>query len=136
MNIFVGNLSHDATEDDVRTAFSAFGKVTSVSIIRDKFSNEPRGFGFVEMESNAEATAAINGMNGKELKGRPLNVNEARPKTERSGGGGGGRFGAGGGRFGGGGGRGPGGGRGGPGGGRGGPGGGRGGGRFGGSGNR
>ena len=129
MNIFVGNLSHDATEDDVRTAFSAFGKVTSVSIIRDKFSNEPRGFGFVEMESNAEAAAAIAGMNGKELKGRPLNVNEARPKTERSGGGGGGRFGGGGGRFGGGGGRGPGGGRGGPGGGRGG------GGRFGGGGN-
>lgn len=129
MNIFVGNLSHDATEDDVRTAFSAFGKVTSVSIIRDKFSNEPRGFGFVEMESNAEAAAAIAGMNGKELKGRPLNVNEARPKTERSGGGGGGRFGGGGGRFGGGGGRGPGGGRGGPGGGRGG------GGRFGSGGN-
>lgn len=123
MNIFVGNLSHDATEDDIRAAFSTFGKVTSVSIIRDKFSNEPRGFGFVEMESNAEATAAIAGMNGKELKGRPLNVNEARPKTERSGGGGGGRFGGGGGRFGGGG-------RGGPGGGRGGPGG-RGGGRFG-----
>jgi RNA recognition motif-containing protein len=131
MNIFVGNLSHDATEDDIRTAFSAFGKVTSVSIIRDKFSNEPRGFGFVEMESNAEGTAAINGMNGKELKGRPLNVNEARPKTERSGGGGGGgRFGGGGGRFGGGG-------RGGPGG-RSGPGGRGGGGRFGGggSGNR
>lgn len=138
MNIFVGNLSHEATEDDIRTAFGAFGKVTSVSIIRDKFSNEPRGFGFVEMESNAEAAAAIAGMNGKELKGRPLNVNEARPKTEH-GGGGGGRFGGGGGRFGGGGRSGPGGrsGRGGPGGGRGGPGG-RGGGRFGGgeSGNR
>ena len=113
MNIFVGNLSHDATEDDIRTAFGAFGKITSVSIIRDKFSNEPRGFGFVEMESNAEAAAAITGMNGKELKGRPLNVNEARPKTERSGGGGG-RFGGGGGRFGGGGRGGPGGGRGGP----------------------
>ena len=113
MNIFVGNLSHDATEDDIRTAFSAFGKVTSVSIIRDKFSNEPRGFGFVEMEANAAATAAIAAMNGKDLKGRPLNVNEARPKTER-GGGGGGRFGRGGP----GGGRGPGtrGGRGGPGG--------------------
>lgn len=139
MNIFVGNLSHEATEDDIRTAFGAFGKVTSVSIIRDKFSNEPRGFGFVEMESNAEAAAAIAGMNGKELKGRPLNVNEARPKTEHGGGGGGGRFGGGGGRFGGGGRSGPGGrsGRGGPGGGRGGPGG-RGGGRFGGgdSGNR
>lgn len=134
MNIFVGNLSHDATEDDIRTAFGTFGKVTSVSIIRDKFSNEPRGFGFVEMESNAEAAAAITGMNGKELKGRPLNVNEARPKTEHSGGGGG-RFGGGGGRFGGGGRGGPGGGRGGPGGGRGGPGGRGGGDRFGGGGN-
>jgi len=133
MNIFVGNLSHDATEDDIRDAFSAFGKVTSVSIIRDKFSNEPRGFGFVEMESNAEATAAIAAMNGKELKGRPLNVNEARPTTERSGGGGGGgRFGGGGGRFGGGGRSGPGG-RGGPGG-RSGPGGRGGGGRYGGGG--
>lgn len=123
MNIFVGNLSHDATEDDIREAFSTFGKVTSVSIIRDKFSGEPRGFGFVEMEAKDEAAAAITAMNGKDLKGRPLNVNEARPKTERSGGGGGG----GGGRFGSGGGRGPGGGRGGPGGGRSGPGGGRGG---------
>jgi RNA recognition motif-containing protein len=89
MNIFVGNLSRDVTEEDLRQAFGAYGQVKSVSIIRDKFSGEPRGFGFVEMVSKAEAQAAIAGMNQKELKGRALNVNEARPKTERAGGGGG-----------------------------------------------
>lgn len=89
MNIFVGNLSRDVTEQDLLDAFSAFGRVARATILRDKFSGEPRGFGFVEMEGKAEATAAINGMNGKDLKGRRLNVNEARPKTERSGGGGG-----------------------------------------------
>lgn len=119
MNIFVGNLSRDATDADVRDAFAVFGKVANVTIIRDKFSGEPRGFGFVEMDAKAEAAAAIAGMNGKEIKGRPLNVNEARPKTER-GGGGGNRFGGSGGRPGGGGGGRPGGG----------------GGRFGGGGNR
>lgn len=97
MNIFVGNLSRDVTEDDLQTAFGAFGRVTRVTVLKDKFSGEPRGFGFVEMESKAEAQAAINGMNGKDLKGRNLNVNEARPKTERSGGGGGGGYGGGGG---------------------------------------
>ncbi|MHB8473594.1 MAG: RNA recognition motif domain-containing protein [Gammaproteobacteria bacterium] len=128
MNIFVGNLSHDATDADIRDAFAAFGKVANVTIIRDKFSGEPRGFGFVEMDAKGEAEAAIAGMNGKEVKGRPLNVNEARPKTERGGGGGGNRFGGSGGRFGAGGGGGrPGGGGGGR------PGGG---GRFGGGGNR
>lgn len=90
MNIFVGNLSRDVTEEDLQTAFGAFGRVTRVTILRDKFSGEPRGFGFVEMESKAEGQAAITGMNGKDIKGRRLNVNEARPKTERSGGGGGG----------------------------------------------
>lgn len=90
MNIFVGNLSRDVTEEDLRAAFSAFGQVSKVTILKDKFSGEPRGFGFVEMAAKAEATAAINGMNQKELKGRALNVNEARPKTERAGGGGGG----------------------------------------------
>ena len=92
MNIFVGNLSRDVTEEDLREAFSAFGQVSKVTILKDKFSGEPRGFGFVEMAAKAEATAAINGMNQKDLKGRALNVNEARPKTERPGvGGGGGR---------------------------------------------
>lgn len=97
MNIFVGNLSRDVTEDDLQTAFGAYGRVSRVTVLKDKFSGEPRGFGFVEMESKAEAQAAINGLNGKDLKGRSLNVNEARPKTERSGGGGGGGYGGGGG---------------------------------------
>jgi len=92
MNIYVGNMSRDVSEDDLREAFEAFGQVTSVNIIKDKFSGEPRGFGFVEIQSKAEAQAAIDGMNGKELKGRTLNVNEARPRTEGGGrGGGGGR---------------------------------------------
>jgi RNA recognition motif-containing protein len=95
MNIFVGNLSRDVTEEELRAAFAAYGQVDKVSILRDKFTGEPRGFGFVEMASKAEAQAAINGMNQKELKGRNLNVNEARPKTERGPGGGG--FGGGGG---------------------------------------
>jgi len=90
MNIYVGNLSREVTEADLQEAFTAFGQVTSASIIRDKFSNEPRGFGFVEMPSREEAQAAITGLMGKELKGQSLNVSEARPRTERSGGGGGG----------------------------------------------
>jgi len=91
MNIYVGNLSYSVTEDDLRQAFGAFGQVASVSIIKDKFSNQSKGFGFVEMPSQEEAQAAISGMNGKELKGRAMNVNEARPRTDdrRSGGGGG-----------------------------------------------
>ncbi len=98
MNIYVGNMSRDVSEDNLREAFEAFGQVTSVNIIKDKFSGEPRGFGFVEIQSKAEAQAAIDGMNGKELKGRTLNVNEARPRTEGGGGrhGGGGRGGGGG----------------------------------------
>ena len=83
MNIYVGNLSHDATEQDLRQAFEAFGQVESVNIIMDKFSGRPRGFGFVEMPNSQEAQAAIAGLNGKDLKGRDLNVNEARPKTDR-----------------------------------------------------
>ena len=85
MNIYVGNLAREATEDDVREAFKAFGQVTSVSIIKDKFSGESRGFGFVEMPSQAEAQSAIAGLNGKELQGRSLTVNEARPRTEGQG---------------------------------------------------
>ncbi|MFQ5714045.1 MAG: RNA recognition motif domain-containing protein [Candidatus Scalinduaceae bacterium] len=94
MNIYVGNMSRNVSEEDLREAFEAFGQVTSVNIIKDKFTGEPRGFGFVEMQGKAEAQAAIDGMNGKELKGRTLNVNEARPRTE--GGRGGGRHGGGG----------------------------------------
>ena len=91
MNIYVGNLSYSVTEDDLRQAFEAFGQVASVSIIKDKFSNQSKGFGFVEMPTQEEAQAAISGMNGKELKGRAMNVNEARPRTDDRRGGGGGR---------------------------------------------
>ncbi|MBI4538997.1 MAG: RNA-binding protein [Gemmatimonadetes bacterium] len=95
MNIYVGNLSRDVTEADVREAFGAFGQLASVTIIKDKFTGESRGFGFVEMPSSGEAQSAIAGLNGKDLKGRTLNVSEARPRPEgrdrkRGGGGGGG----------------------------------------------
>ncbi|MBS4027863.1 MAG: RNA-binding protein [Ignavibacteriales bacterium] len=91
MNIYVGNLSPEITEGELRTAFSAFGQVTSAKLITDKFTNEPRGFGFLEMPVTAEAQKAISGLNGNDLKGRALTVNEARPKTENKFGGGGGR---------------------------------------------
>ena len=89
MNIYVGNLSQDVTEDDLRQAFEAFGQVESVNVVKDRFSGESRGFGFVEMPSKDEAQKAIDEMNGTDLKGRTLNVNEARPKTNRGGGRGG-----------------------------------------------
>jgi RNA recognition motif-containing protein len=91
MNIYVGNLSYTVTEEDLQNAFQAFGNVASTSIIRDKFSNQSKGFGFVEMVVKEEAQAAISAMNGKELKGRTLNVNEARPRSDDRRGGGGGR---------------------------------------------
>jgi cold-inducible RNA-binding protein len=87
MNIYVGNLSHQATEDDLRKAFEAFGQVESANIIKDKFSGESRGFGFVQMPSKQEAQKAIEQMNGTDLMGRTVNVNEARPRAERSSGG-------------------------------------------------
>jgi len=87
MNIYVGNLSRDVTEDDLRQAFEAFGQVNSATVIKDRFSGESRGFGFVEIPSKNEAQTAITEMNGKDLKGRTINVNEARPKTDRGGGG-------------------------------------------------
>ncbi|MFI5247884.1 MAG: RNA recognition motif domain-containing protein, partial [Nitrospirales bacterium] len=80
MNIYVGNLSRDASEEDIRQAFQSFGQIETVNIIRDKFSGEPRGFGFVEMPNQAEAQAAITALNGSDLKGRALSVNEARPR--------------------------------------------------------
>ena len=89
MNIYVGNLSRDVTDDDLKEAFEAFGQIASVNIIKDKFSGEPRGFGFVEMPSKDEAQLAINGLNGKDLKGQSINVNEARPRTQNRRGGGG-----------------------------------------------
>ncbi len=93
MKIYAGNLSYETTEEDLRLAFEAFGKVESATIIKDKYSDRSKGFGFVEMPTAAEAQAAIEGLNGKDLKGRTLNVNEARPRTEggRGGGRGGGR---------------------------------------------
>ena len=89
MNIYIGNMSFDTTEDQLRQAFEAFGEVSTVNIITDKHSGDPRGFAFVEMSGKSEAIAAISGLNGQELDGRALNVNEAKPRAEtgnRSGG--------------------------------------------------
>ena len=97
MNIYVGNLSPDITEDDLREAFKGFGEVTSANIIKDKFSGGSRGFGFVEMPVKAEAQAAIGGLNDKAIKGQPLRVSEARPRREERGSGGSGGSGGGGG---------------------------------------
>lgn len=83
MNIYVGNLSYKATEEDVRQAFEPFGQVSSATLIKDKYSGQPRGFGFVEMPDRAEAQAAIENLNGKDLLGQPMNVNEARPRADR-----------------------------------------------------
>lgn len=82
MNIYVGNLSQTVTEEDLRHTFQGFGQVASVSIIKDRVSGQSRGFGFLEMPNRTEALEAIKGLNGKELKGRPLTVNEARPRRE------------------------------------------------------
>ena len=81
MNIYVGNLPREVTEDDLLEAFEEFGQVESVKIITERGSGESRGFGFVEMPAEAEAQSAINGLNGKELKGGTLKVNEARPRS-------------------------------------------------------
>ena len=92
MKIYVGNLSYDVTEEELKQEFLAFGEVTSVSILTDKYSGRPKGFGFVEMASKSEGEAAITGLNGKTLKERTIVVNEARPRTDRrSGGYGGGK---------------------------------------------
>jgi len=92
MKIYVGNLSYDVTEEELKQEFLAFGEVTSVSILTDKYSGRPKGFGFIEMASKSEGEAAITGLNGKTLKERTIVVNEARPRTDRgSGGYGGGR---------------------------------------------
>ena len=95
MNIYVGNLPREATEEDLRKAFESFGEITSAKIITDRFTGDSRGFGFVEMSNNSEAQAAISGLDGKDLKGRALKVNEARPRRDDRGGGGGGRGGGG-----------------------------------------
>jgi RNA recognition motif-containing protein len=82
MNIYVGNISWDMTEEDLRSAFEPHGQVTSAKIITDKYTGRSRGFGFVEMPEKTEAEAAISNLNGKDLKGREIVVNEARPKKE------------------------------------------------------
>lgn len=84
MKIYIGNMSFDTTESQLRTAFEGYGEVSTVNIIMDRDSGKPKGFGFVEMMNDSEATAAISGLNGQELDGRALNVNEAKPK-EKSG---------------------------------------------------
>ena len=95
MNIFVGNLSREAAEDDLKQAFEAFGKVDTVTIIKDKVSRESKGFAFVEMPVLAEAQAAMTALNGKDLKNRAMTVNEAKPRTENRKSGGRGGFGGG-----------------------------------------
>ncbi|MFU8797007.1 MAG: RNA recognition motif domain-containing protein [Dehalococcoidia bacterium] len=89
MNIYVGNLSRETTEDELRQAFEAFGQVTSVNIIKDRYSGDSRGFGFVEMAVKSEAQTAINELNGTQLGERTLSINEARPRGETGRGGGG-----------------------------------------------
>jgi RNA recognition motif-containing protein len=86
MNIYVGNVFLAVTEDDLRQAFEAFGQVTSAKIIKDRYTGNSRGFGFVEMPNHQEAKSALSGINGKDLKGRALKVNEARPRDDRKGG--------------------------------------------------
>lgn len=87
MNIYVGNLAPTVTDDDLREAFEKYGTVETASVIRDKFSGDSRGFGFVEMPAKAEASAAMEALDGSELQGKNIIVNEARPRTERRGGG-------------------------------------------------
>ncbi len=87
MKIYVGNLSYEVTEEDLRQEFRAFGEVTSVSVITDRDSGRSKGFAFVEMATKSEAEAAITGLNGKTLKDRTIVVNEARPRTDNRGGG-------------------------------------------------
>lgn len=92
MNIYVGNLPHRTTDEEIRAAFEEYGTVTSAAMIRDKFTGDSRGFAFVEMPDKSEALEAIQGLNGQDFGGRTLTVNEARPREERSGGGGGGGY--------------------------------------------
>lgn len=83
MNIYVGNLAYGVTDEDLKSAFGQYGEVSSASVIKDKLSGQSKGFAFVEMPSNSEADAAIKALNEKPLKGRPIKVNQAKPRTER-----------------------------------------------------
>ena len=82
MNIYVGNMAYEATENDLKSAFEAFGSIQSATIIKDKYTGNSKGFGFVEMSSNKEAQAAIDGLNDSQMNGRKITVNEARPRLE------------------------------------------------------
>jgi RNA recognition motif-containing protein len=97
MNIYVGNLAYSVTEEDLKKAFEAYGQVATANVIKDQYSDRSKGFGFVEMPDQLEAQAAISGLNGKDLNGRTITVNEARPRADkdRGGFGGGGRGGGG-----------------------------------------
>jgi len=88
MNIYVGNLSYDASTENLRQAFEAYGEVSSATIVKDKYSGQSRGFAFVEMPNSAEAQTAIENLNGKDLSGKQMNVSEARPRADRGGPGG------------------------------------------------
>jgi len=92
MNLYVGNLSYDTSEDGLRAAFAVYGDVSSVNLITDKFSGQSKGFAFIEMANNSEADAAIKGLNGAPVDGRAIKVNQAQPRGQKSGGGGRGRF--------------------------------------------
>ena len=83
MNIYVGNLSYDATDATIREAFESFGEVTSARVIKDKYGGQSRGFGFVEMPAQSQAETAIKSLNGKELLGKAISVNEARPRANQ-----------------------------------------------------
>lgn len=84
MNLYIGNLPYSVTEEDLKDAFSEFGKLTSVNIIKDKYSGQSKGFGFVEMPDNSDADKAIKALNGSQLKGRAIKVNQAKPRGDRS----------------------------------------------------
>jgi len=84
MNIYVGNLPYSVTDSDLRESFSRFGEVSKVNLIADKFTGESKGFGFVEMDNNSQADAAIKGLNGTDMSGRSIKVNQAKPRTEQA----------------------------------------------------
>ena len=90
MNIYIGNLPFEVDDEELERTFTAYGEVSSARVIQDRFSGRSRGFGFVEMADNSQAEAAIQALNGKDFSGRPLTVNEAKPREDRRGGGGGG----------------------------------------------
>ena len=82
MNIYIGNLSYDLSEEELRQAFEPYGEISSVKLVTDRYTGQSKGFGFIEMANNEEAQAAIDGLNGKELMGRNIKVSEARPRSE------------------------------------------------------